>query len=273
MIRRLLLWLRPSLVVKSQAFKDAYDERDYKYENLETGKSLLPDKLDLTYLQPPITDQSPYNNCTNEAIAAILYQIKNYNLQQSGSNKWDLLFSRFQIWNNARAFEGRYPKNEGVFSRTALTILTRAGLTLSRFYEDETTVSPDSLETDLINHVNHTLVANFFRMGTIDYSRTRNLNSVKDALNKGYGVYMAMAFTPKMVNVGKDGILDCTPSNKFFGHAVSIVGYDDITRLIKVRNSWSKYWGYKGYCYMKYDDFNKPVKDNVIYDLYIIREK
>ena len=273
MIRRLLLWLRPSLVIKSQAFKDAYDERDYKYENLETGKSLLPDKLDLTYLQPPITDQSPYNNCTNEAIAAILYQIKNYNLQQSGSNKWDLPFSRFQIWNHARVFEGRYPKNEGVFSRTALAILTRVGLTLSKFYEKNSTKSPDNIKTDKETHVFHNLVAHYFRKGAIDYSRTKKLSSIKDSLNKGYGVYMAMAFTTKMVNVGKDGILDCTPSNRFFGHAVNIVGYDDNKKLLKIRNSWSTHWGDKGYCYMKYDDFNKPVKDNVIYDLYIIREK
>lgn len=37
------------------------------------------------------------------------------------------------------------------------------------------------------------------------------------------------------------------------GHAVVFVGYDDATRLIKFKNSWSSSWGDHGYGYMPYD--------------------
>jgi hypothetical protein len=39
------------------------------------------------------------------------------------------------------------------------------------------------------------------------------------------------------------------------GHCISIVGYDETG--FEIRNSWGKYWGYKGYSHMNYEDFNK----------------
>ncbi len=44
----------------------------------------------------------------------------------------------------------------------------------------------------------------------------------------------------------------------FGGHAVMAVGYDDNTRLIKIRNSWGKEWGKKGYFFMPYDFIINP---------------
>jgi C1A family cysteine protease len=50
------------------------------------------------------------------------------------------------------------------------------------------------------------------------------------------------------------------PSSRRYGaHAVCAVGYDDEKQQIKIKNSWSKYWGDRGYGYLPYryiDDFN-----------------
>ena len=36
------------------------------------------------------------------------------------------------------------------------------------------------------------------------------------------------------------------------GHEVLMVGYDDATRLFKIRNSWGPGWGQHGYFQMPY---------------------
>jgi C1A family cysteine protease len=37
------------------------------------------------------------------------------------------------------------------------------------------------------------------------------------------------------------------------GHAIMAVGYNDKTKMFKIRNSWGSGWGDKGYFYMPYD--------------------
>lgn len=45
------------------------------------------------------------------------------------------------------------------------------------------------------------------------------------------------------------------------GHALVIVGYDDVRREFTVRNSWGEKWGDRGHCYLSYDYFD-PTTDN-----------
>lgn len=42
------------------------------------------------------------------------------------------------------------------------------------------------------------------------------------------------------------------------GHAVVACGYDDYTKMVKVRNSWGTGWGQKGYFQMPYDYIENP---------------
>ena len=38
----------------------------------------------------------------------------------------------------------------------------------------------------------------------------------------------------------------------------SLVGFNNTTKMFKVRNSWSNKWGDKGYCYFPYDYIKNP---------------
>lgn len=40
------------------------------------------------------------------------------------------------------------------------------------------------------------------------------------------------------------------------GHAYLISGFDDVTKLFRVTNSWGPYWGTKGHANMRYNDLN-----------------
>lgn len=39
------------------------------------------------------------------------------------------------------------------------------------------------------------------------------------------------------------------------GHAVAIVGFDDVAQRFVLRNSWGQSWGYGGYCYWPYEQW------------------
>ena len=39
-----------------------------------------------------------------------------------------------------------------------------------------------------------------------------------------------------------------------------VVGYDDVRRVLIIRNSWSDGWGDKGYFYLPYDYVEKAVR-------------
>jgi C1A family cysteine protease len=46
------------------------------------------------------------------------------------------------------------------------------------------------------------------------------------------------------------------PDDVLGGHAICVVGYDDEKQLVKFKNSWSIYWGDKGYGYLSYKYIN-----------------
>ena len=44
------------------------------------------------------------------------------------------------------------------------------------------------------------------------------------------------------------------------GHAMCVIGYDDVTETFEIMNSWGKSWGNEGYFKIKYDVYAKVVK-------------
>lgn len=109
-----------------------------------------------------------------------------------------------------------------------------------------------------------------------------NLDAVKVALNQGKRVLVAFLISaqyPEAVlgfnaeidgEVYKGGLWACKQesSKKDYcviynaGHEVIIVGYDDDQELLKIRNSWSDYYGEKGEFYMTYTYFKKMSLDH-----------
>jgi C1A family cysteine protease len=50
-------------------------------------------------------------------------------------------------------------------------------------------------------------------------------------------------------------------------HAMTFVGYDLNKKLFLVRNSFGKYWGLNGYCYMPFEYMRNEVMDCWIFDI------
>jgi len=80
----------------------------------------------------------------------------------------------------------------------------------------------------------------------------RSADSLKAALAKGPVVTTMTVYTDFLMY--SSGVYRHVSGSAEGGHAVSIVGYDDASRVWIVRNSWGPEWGEKGFVRVSYDD-------------------
>ncbi len=114
------------------------------------------------------------------------------------------------------------------------------------------------------------------------YVQPKDLNVVRQALNKGQRVYIEVLLHKNYVpgfpiNGNSEGlwalpkdpyerqgfINDILSNNNIVGHALVVTAYSDSKNLFKVRNSWGTKYGDKGEFYMSYD-FYKLMDYNAI---------
>ena len=90
--------------------------------------------------------------------------------------------------------------------------------------------------------------------------RLKNLKQLKQALASGYAVAAAIAWA--FTEYDENYVLN-SPTDKEIdkadGHAIMITGYDDNTKLIEIRNSWSEQWADGGYGYITEADFRRII--------------
>jgi C1A family cysteine protease len=78
--------------------------------------------------------------------------------------------------------------------------------------------------------------------------------SVKQALQKGPVMTTLTVYEDFVAYAG--GVYKHVSGSALGGHAISIVGYDDIQGAFVIRNSWGEDWGEKGFGRVSYDDIS-----------------
>jgi C1A family cysteine protease len=86
------------------------------------------------------------------------------------------------------------------------------------------------------------------------YARLTTLDEMKQCLFQNGPFIITVSVSNKWFSVGPDGIIEPGGSNIGY-HGIAFVGYDDVTRLVKIKNSWGTGWGQEGYGYIDYDVF------------------
>lgn len=92
-----------------------------------------------------------------------------------------------------------------------------------------------------------------------------SVDAVKDALKKGPLVTTLTVFSDFVTYGG--GVYKHVGGSYMGGHAVSLVGFDDVKRAWLIRNSWGAEWGENGFAWISWDDTSGIASDTWALDV------
>ena len=223
---------------------DLPDHRDQLYAAPIPLLAVLPAKIDLTPLCPPVYDQGLLGSCTANAIAAALqFDL----LKQSAPTAFAP--SRLFIYYNERVLEGTVASDSGAQLRDGIKSVAKVGdcpeLEWPYAIDKFRAKPPAQCYRDALRHT------------AVSYQRlTPILSQLRGCLASGYpfvfGFTVYESFETAAVAKTGHAPLPSAAERSLGGHAVLGVGYDDRRQWFIVRNSWGVKWGLKGYFTLPY---------------------
>lgn len=234
---------KPSPIInipKYHWIPDKPDKRDYPYT--VTNKT-IPTYVDLRPLCTSIEDQGNLGSCTGQAIAGAIEYLN----KRSGKTN-DV--SRLYIYYYERLLENTINYDSGAYIRDGIKATFKYGAPLEKLWPYDIgkfKQAPNKTATDDGSKRKVTL-----------YERVADFNGCLDALANGYpitiGFMVYSSFNSR--SVISTGIMPYPNKKKEYllgGHAVLLVGYNNVKKQFIARNSWGTYWGDKGYFFMPYE--------------------
>jgi C1A family cysteine protease len=259
---------------------DLPDTRDLSYKAVAPKIMKLPDKVDLREWCSPVEDQGSLGSCTANACAGNLELLERkgidpvpedpitpsltlwqrilrfFGLYKPTNTLGSGLFkdtSRLFIYYNARSLIGTTAEDSGAYIRDCMKTLAREGHCLEKLWPYNLGMAftrPNSAAyADGHNHV----ITNYMRIDTI--------NDMLTCLADGYPVVIGITLYESFESdeVRRTGVVNMPGSYErvIGGHAVLVVGYDQSTKRLLVRNSWGPNWGQNGYFTIPYEYVEK----------------
>jgi C1A family cysteine protease len=229
------------------------DSRDHRLPRQEVKP--LPRFMSLRKKCPPVFDQGELGSCTANAGAAARMMLTDTNTE----------LSRMFLYYQERALHGNEKKDSGAEMRDICKALSNDGICEERY-------AP--YEPDKFDQRPSPLAYRNARQYTVSSYATFDGDTADDI--QQIRLYLATQKLPVLIGmdvyesfeshlVARTGFMPMpdTESEKLLGgHAVLIVGYNDMRRHLIVRNSWGPSWGDGGYFYMPY----RYVEDKLAYD-------
>lgn len=211
-----------------------------------------PLKVDYTPNLSTVKDQGNRPTCVGFAAAAMKeYQEKLEHLEEIKEGKkgdpnkvYD--YSEEWIYDNCKKIDGSNGRWEGTYIRAAMKVLKKIGVPTENAWPYQKKSGVDIGKPASWSE----MIARWAVIGS--YWRVDTLEEIKAALIDGPVIIGGPVFIEWASPV--NGIIKypSNPKQNYGGHAVVAVGYDDNRKLLKFKNSWSKFWGDRGYGYMSY---------------------
>ena len=209
--------------------------------------------VDLRSSCPDVYDQGHLGSCTANAIGFCYHydEIKQKELSA-------FIPSRLFIYYNERNLEGHPSEDSGAEIHDGIQVIHSLGVCSEIDWPYNIDKFKDKPTENCYNlAISHK---------TIDYRAiSQNLDQLKSALIGGFPVVFGFNVYESFESeeVAKTGIMPIPkPDEKILGgHAVALVGFDNVKKVFIVRNSWGSGWGDKGYFYMPYEFIVNPEAD------------
>lgn len=222
------------------------DQRDIV---LPTVTLNLPVSVDLRSLCPPVYDQGQLGSCTANAIAFHL----DFNRKKQGEQFINP--ARLQIYYNER-------KDQGTIESDAGSTIRESAKAVKNYGAAPESQWPYDISKFKIRP-SETAIEAAIQFEDQTYMKvSRTLNSFKTRLAQGFPFVIGFTVYESFETdqVAKTGIMPMPLATESVlgGHAVAIVGYNDLKKTFIVRNSWGSSWGDEGYFYMPYEYLQQP---------------
>ncbi len=183
-------------------------------------------------------------------------------IQQAIANNWkgqtDLItknaFSPMFIYNQIKIADCQ----QGAYIDAAMNLLQQKGDVLARDFDksiNDCTVMPTS--EDLVRAAQNKII-DFRTLFAYQASQQIKVNKVKLSLVQNRPVVIGINLLNNFATLrSKDTYWNPTSGDqeRFGGHALVVVGFDDSRGAFEVMNSWGETWGNKGYMWIRYEDF------------------
>lgn len=201
---------------------------------------ILPKTVDLRSYCSPVDDQGNLGSCTGNAIAGVIECLD----RKTGKN---LDVSRLFIYYEERVLEGSVNYDSGAYIRDGIKVVNKKGAPLESIW-------PYNINK-FATRPNQAAYTDALKRTAGTYEKCTNLAAIKNALARGFPVVVGFDVYDSFYSIGSNGIMPYPNVNRetlLGGHAVAIVGYNDNTNRLIVRNSWGTSWADRGYFYMPY---------------------
>jgi C1A family cysteine protease len=225
---------------------------DYPQANLSVNADALPEAADWSDWMPPVRSQGRQASCVAWATA---YYYRSY---QEGIERDRVPASSDDTFSPAFIYNQRSTRDcgsdQGMTMLDGLRIAVDQGvpsMAAMPYRSSDTCTQPsDEAREEASRHRAVSYLNLFLGQGRA------HLDGLKAHLVAGDPFLLAVPVYSEFRRVSRDDAVIDVPaqgSTYYGGHAVLVVGYDDVSQTFKFVNSWGITWGEKGYGYLTYD--------------------
>lgn len=104
-------------------------------------------------------------------------------------------------------------------------------------------------------------IKEYYALFDMDASVDQKVVATINSINSKKPVVIGMNVTNSIFNVGSDGMWNPRLDEPFVGgHAMCVIGYDNVKKRFEIINSWGAQWGSNGYFTVSYSDYGRLCK-------------
>ena len=154
-----------------------------------------------------------------------------------------------------------WQKKQGSDGRSCAKALSVMGVCEEKYYPYDKEKEPDYMPKE--GYLDN---AGKYRINN-DYVRITRESELPAALDKFGPLTISFIVYKNWLNVKEDGII---PEHAWWdkrlgGHLVALTGYNNKTKMYKIKNSWNDTWGDKGFGYISAKEVKKSMMDAFAY--------